>query len=117
MTRFFKAVACIALAVSAQTARGDDPFIVSSEERTNADIRLSDEPAITSNSATGKRSMSAVNHLRQQRAAYQYNQRIARIEANAWLGHDPLRPSWSAVPMMSSHYAGRRTIVVPVYVP
>ncbi len=54
--------------------------------------------------------------IRQARAQYRSQQRIARMEYNLWIGHDPLRPNWSATPMTSSRYAPRRTYYVPVYV-
>jgi hypothetical protein len=53
--------------------------------------------------------------LRQARAQYRTQQRIERLERNLWTGHEPLRPSWNAIPMMSSRYRYRSTIVVPVY--
>ncbi|MGB7345325.1 MAG: hypothetical protein WBD20_14010 [Pirellulaceae bacterium] len=54
--------------------------------------------------------------LRQSRALYRSQQRIARLEHNLWTGHEPLRPNWNSVPMMSSRYDYRRTIYVPVYI-
>ena len=53
--------------------------------------------------------------LRTARAIYRANQRVARMEYNLWVGHEPLRPRWNAVPMMSSRYSNR-TYYVPVYV-
>ncbi|WP_145417045.1 hypothetical protein [Planctomycetes bacterium K23_9] len=53
--------------------------------------------------------------LRQARALYRSQQRIERLERNAWIGYEPLRPTWNSVPMMSSRYNYRRTIYVPVY--
>jgi len=80
-------------------------------------MQLSDSPSSSANIVTELSPEDAVKRLRQQRAAFQFQQRIARIEANAWYGHEPLRPSWSSVPMMSSNYPARRTIVIPVYFP
>ena len=54
--------------------------------------------------------------IRQARALYQMRQRIARLERNAWLGYDPLRPQWTAIPMTNSGFQPRRVIRVPVYV-
>jgi hypothetical protein len=54
--------------------------------------------------------------LRQARALYRSQQRIARLEHNLWMGYEPLRPNWNAVPMTSSRYNYRRTIYVPVHV-
>jgi len=56
-----------------------------------------------------------VAQLRQQRALYRANQRMARMEYNLWMGHQPLRPDWNPMPMMSSRYAPP-TIVVPIFV-
>ncbi len=63
-----------------------------------------------------RRSTATAAELRQQRALYQMQQRIERLEAAAWLGYNPLRPNWSAIPMMSSRYAPTRIVYVPVYV-
>lgn len=60
-------------------------------------------------------SKDKVAELRQQRALYQANQRMARMEYNRWLGREPLRPRWSPMPMMNSRYAPP-TIVVPVFI-
>ena len=54
--------------------------------------------------------------IRQARALYQMKQRIARQERNAWLGYEPLRPHWTAIPMMNTGFQPRRVIRVPVYV-
>lgn len=56
-----------------------------------------------------------VAELRQQRALYRANQRMARMEYNQWMGREPLRPRWSPMPMMNSRYAPP-TIVVPVFI-
>ncbi|MEM6473224.1 MAG: hypothetical protein AAF802_26925, partial [Planctomycetota bacterium] len=54
--------------------------------------------------------------IRQARAQYRSQQRVARMERNLWAGYEPLRPNWNTIPMMSSRYATRHTIVVPIYV-
>ncbi|MEZ6090448.1 MAG: hypothetical protein R3C05_20990 [Pirellulaceae bacterium] len=56
--------------------------------------------------------------LRQQIALEKKRQRIARIEYNEWLGHSPLRPNASDMPMMRSNYVYPyvRFIYVPVLV-
>ena len=64
--------------------------------------------------STGVEGLSA-KRIRQARALYRSQQRDARIEHNLWMGYEPLRPNWSAVPMTSSRYDYRRTIYVPVY--
>jgi hypothetical protein len=53
--------------------------------------------------------------LRTARAIYRANQRVARLEHNLWIGHEPLRPRWNAVPMMSSRYTNPK-FYVPVYI-
>jgi hypothetical protein len=76
-----------------------------------------EEPAtapVISNSDVRKSQMS-VAELRQARAIHRSNQRVARLEYNLWMGHEPLRPNWNSIPMMSSRYTNRR-IYVPVYV-
>jgi hypothetical protein len=62
-----------------------------------------------------KASRMSVSELRQTRALYRANQRVARIEHNLWMRREPLRPNWNAVPMMSSRYSNRR-VIVPVYI-
>ncbi len=52
---------------------------------------------------------------RQERAIYRRQQRTLRREYQRWMGYEPLRPSFNAIPSMSSRY-GRPTIYVPVYV-
>lgn len=57
----------------------------------------------------------SVAELRQSRALLKSDQRRARMEHNAWIGHEPLRPNWNAVPSMRSHYERRSLVYVPVY--
>ena len=59
--------------------------------------------------------MMTPQEMRTARAIYRANQRVARLEHNLWIGHEPLRPNWNAVPMMSSRY-GNPKFYVPVYV-
>ena len=119
MTRFMTiAVLLIVFGFSSGHASAVEPSGKSADDYAWADFRLSDEPSPSVNLAPTRPSVSEVNRLRQQRAAYIQNQRIGRMEANAWAGHEPLRPSWPAIPMMSSRYpVTRRTIVVPYFVP
>ena len=51
--------------------------------------------------------------LRQQRALFRSQQRLERIERNAWLGHEPLRPSFNAIPMMTSRYLPPQVFYFP----
>ncbi len=57
--------------------------------------------------------------IRQARALYRADQRLARAEYNAWMGIDPARPNWSATPSTTSRYAPTRIIYyyVPGYIP
>lgn len=71
------------------------------------DSRTSDSSVQTSRMSTAE--------LRQARALYRAQQRVARLEYNLWMGREPLRPNWNSVPMMSSRYTSRR-VYVPVYV-
>ncbi|NND99644.1 MAG: hypothetical protein HKN47_20190 [Pirellulaceae bacterium] len=75
-----------------------------------------EHPSESSSSARTVAPKPSASELRQARALYRSQQRIARLEHNLWMGYEPLRPNWSAVPMMSSRYSGRRTIYVPVFV-
>ncbi len=79
-----------------------------------AEIRLNDDPS-ESRSASDRSTQSEAKRMIQQRAAYRRDQRVARIEANAWMGVDPLRPVWPANPSSASYYQPY-TIVVPVFV-
>lgn len=45
-----------------------------------------------------------VAELRQARALEQQRQRIARMEANAWAGYSPLRPTVSADPYTQNRF-------------
>jgi hypothetical protein len=62
-----------------------------------------------------KESKMSISELRQARALYRANQRVARLEYNLWMRREPLRPNWSAVPMMNSRYSNRR-VYVPIYI-
>ena len=61
------------------------------------------------------RSGMTPQELRTARAIYRANQRVARMERNLWIGHEPLRPRWNAIPMMSSRYTNPK-FYVPVYI-
>ena len=61
------------------------------------------------------RSGMTPQELRTARAIYRANQRVARMEYNLWIGHEPLRPRWNAIPMMSSRYTNPK-FYVPVYI-
>lgn len=117
MTRFTLTIlASISLASLAQATIADDDFGKSPTEIKQAELKLFDQPSASANMPRRKPTSSTVERLRQERANYRYNQRIARLEANAWMGYEPLRPSWSSLPMMSSRYPDRQTIIIPVLV-
>jgi hypothetical protein len=84
------------------------------EQPAAADSKLKASKPVASNSDVRKSRMS-VAELRQARALHRSNQRVARLEYNLWMGHEPLRPNWNSIPMMSSRYTPRR-VYVPVYV-
>lgn len=50
--------------------------------------------------------------LRQARALEKHRQRVARMEANAWAGYSPLRPTVSANPFMQP----RQSLVRPYHI-
>jgi hypothetical protein len=62
-----------------------------------------------------QRTRLSPRELRTARAIHQANQRMARMEYNLWMGHEPLRPRWNSIPMMSSRYS-QPTFYVPVYI-
>ena len=67
-----------------------------------------------SGSESDRRARNSAADIRQARAAYRANQRMARQEYNLWIVYEPLRPSWNSIPMMSSRYTYQR-FYVPVY--
>jgi len=92
-------------------ARADDQLRKTDAKKPAISIFDKSEP---SSLANVKRSRMSVAELRQARALLKADQRRARMEYNAWIGHEPLRPNWSAVPTMRSRYE-RQTIFLPVY--
>lgn len=117
MTRFLLAAsAFIAIGLNASYGVADDLASESPTEQGSVEYRLFNEPSPSAAIDPKRTASESVMRLRQQRAAYRYHQRVARMEADAWMGYEPLRPSWSSLPMMSSRYPDRRTIIVPVYV-
>ena len=73
------------------------------------------QTATIQSQSNARKTQRSVAELRQARALYRANQRVARLEYNLWMGHEPLRPRWNSIPMMSSRYTNNR-IYVPVYV-
>ncbi len=83
------------------------------------DTRSTEESSVVlSRSGSGSESRDATTpaSLRQARAMYEAQQRLKRIERNRWMGHEPLRPSFNAVPMMTSRYAPNRVVYIPYYI-
>jgi hypothetical protein len=88
----------------------------SSEKKSRVDLFSFDTTSPTPTSPSDmRRSAPTAMELRQERALYQMRQRIARLEAAAWMGYNPLRPNWNSQPMMTSRYVPQRVIYVPVY--
>jgi hypothetical protein len=87
------------------------------QEKAKTNIFADAEKSPQSSRSTDPAQLKAqrVAQLRQARALYRSQQRIARLEHNLWMGYEPLRPNWNSVPMMSSRYNDRRTIYVPVH--
>jgi hypothetical protein len=120
--RLFPVAVAVAVLSSALcwggTAKAQDPF--AAEDEASDVIHLFDSPlpsstAISSSQAVLPRTGMSVAELRQTRALYRADQRVARIEYNLWMGHEPLRPKWNAIPTMTSRYASRTIHYVPVY--
>lgn len=118
MTRFFlTACAFIVFAASSPLVQADGAIAANGGDFTWGELRLLNEQTPSANEEPAWRPLSTSARLRQQRALHRDQQRVARIEANAWIGHEPLRPAWSSVPMMASRYPERQTVVIPIFVP
>ena len=110
-----------ALSAAAVAQAPDEAKAPAAVER--ADLSVNPTPSATQIPRFDSRSTasSVVNsrmspaEIRQARALYRSQQRVARLEYNLWMGVEPLRPNWNSVPMMSSRYTSQR-IYVPVYV-
>ena len=117
MTRFFHAsTAFLFFALLSGVATAQEEPRPSADDASWSNFELTNEVPVSANDETVK-PMSLSAKLRLERAVYRDQQRVARIEANAWMGYQPLRPSWSSIPMMASRYPSRQTIYIPVYVP
>ena len=118
-TRFLAAAAItIAFLGGASSLSAQDPFSDKDDPIERIKLFESSEQGDSSsaNAPTSSRSRyRSAAELRQARALYRANQRMARLEYNLWIGHEPLRPKFNAIPMMSSRYSPRR-IYVPIYV-
>jgi hypothetical protein len=100
-----------ALSLVCATVNADDDKKRPLDAKSIASIFDKVEPASLSEK---RNSRMSVAELRQARALFKADQRRARLEHNAWIGYQQLRPSWSTVPMMRSHYE-RPTLYLPVY--
>ncbi len=114
-------VAILAVLAFANGASGQEP-IVPAAAATKTDpidrIQLFDSLERTSDqdaSAGAVNTYASTMHFRQARAIEKANQRLARMEYNLWIGYNPSRPQWSAIPMTQSRYAPRQ-FHVPIYV-
>lgn len=101
-------------------AEGEHASLFSPSEASPSDLSVEDKayesPSFSPSRSLRQERTRTAAEIRQARALYRSQQRIARQEYNLWLGHEPLRPSWSATPMTSSRYAPRRVYYVPAYV-
>ena len=115
MIRQFVLASSVVIVSLGSVARADDPQASGSATSGWSSLPLSKEsgssPEILYNRST------QAQRLRQQRAMFQEQQRLARLEANAWMGYEPLRPNWPSSPSMTSRYRSNRVIVIPYYVP
>lgn len=100
--------------VDASVAQELDPFDGEPGEHIPLFNAVDQATSVSAESSIHQTTMT-VDQLRQARALHRANQRVARLEYNLWMGYEPLRPNWNAVPMMSSRYTNRR-VYVPVYV-
>lgn len=85
----------VLVASTAGLSRGDDPL---------GPIQLFDDAP---SAVELQRTMPTAAELRQARALERRRQRVARMEANAWAGYSPLRPTIDADP-----YSQLRTLHV-----
>ncbi len=115
MIRQIALLSSIVIVSLGSVARADDPTPSGSAVSGWSGLPLSKDtgssPEILYNRST------QAQRLRQQRAMYQEQQRLARIEANLWMGYEPLRPSWPSSPSMTSRYRSNRVMVIPYFVP
>lgn len=107
------ALAILTLTGNAWTQQPEDWSQPPREARSPADSSV-----VLSRSASGSESRGTPTaaSLRQARAMYEAQQRLRRIERNRWMGHEPLRPSFNAVPMMTSRYSPNRVVYIPYYI-
>lgn len=116
------AVAALAGLVSDRSgyAQGIGGIFGGSEARTSQGVNIDNDAHLFDNisrpnASSERQSRMTVAELRQSRALFRANQRVARLEYNLWMQRTPLRPNWNALPMMSSRYTARR-VYVPIYV-
>lgn len=106
LTASVAAIALVSLALTSET--------VAQEAAANGRV---DRPMLSHGEPeSASRHTPSAAELRQARALYRTQQRIERLERNAWLGYEPLRPGFTAVPMMSSRYYPRRVIQFPTFI-
>ncbi|GAA5508252.1 hypothetical protein [Novipirellula caenicola] len=108
-------VMAVFLSVNARPTAAQDSEDMTFSEQVSLFDSL-DSPSRATQPTSQALSPKTPAELRQARALYRSQQRIARQEYNLWMGREPLRPSWNAIPMTSSRYAPRHTYYVPVYI-
>ncbi|GAA4458533.1 hypothetical protein [Novipirellula rosea] len=108
-------VMVVFLSVSAPSSSAQEPEEMTFSEQVSLFDSM-DLPSQTTHPSSQNLSPKTPAELRQARALYRSQQRIARQEYNLWMGREPLRPSWNAIPMTSSRYAPRHTYYIPVYI-
>lgn len=116
---FSLAITATMLATASSSAVAQDAIVSPSDIDAKAIDRIelfdSLETSSTAPTRYPKQQKPSLAELKQSRAIERANARAARVEYNAWVGRDPLRPSWNATPMTHTRYAPR-VVYVPVYV-
>ncbi|TWT50172.1 hypothetical protein Pla22_29120 [Rubripirellula amarantea] len=107
----------LSIAATASFSSAQDPVQAKSVDDMINEIELfgTRERPVASGSSASDYQKKSVQELRQERAIYRAEQRMLRRERQLWMGYEPLRPQFNAMPQTSSRY-GRPTIYVPVYI-
>lgn len=115
---FSLAVTALLFASASSSAAAQDAIASPSDIDTKAIDRIelfdSLETSSVASTRYPKQRTLSLAELKQARAIERANARAARVEYNAWIGRDPLRPTWNATPMTHTRYAPR-VVYVPVY--
>lgn len=117
----------VAIALAASASYGQKPKPIANADAIIEEIALFGTPerpiaereSASRGSASGSASRDyrkqSAQEIRQARALYRSQQRLQRMEQQAWAGEYRLRPSFNAMPQTTSRY-GRPRILVPVFV-